>query len=158
MLRLIYNPLVLLISTLVVALATHLVIAKDRRPPLLIWLLRALLGVVFLLSGLSKLWPVVPNVIGPVQLVEVLTPHGLAFFARFIALSEALVGALLLIPRLTTLGALMFFPMLTCILVVTISLHWRGTPIVNSVLLGFNVALLAYDYPKIAPIFRPRPG
>lgn len=45
------------------------------------------------------------------------------------------LGALLLSQRFATLGAVMLVPMLANILVITISLQWRGTPYVNAVLL-----------------------
>jgi uncharacterized membrane protein YphA (DoxX/SURF4 family) len=110
------------------------------------------LGLVFLSSGLAKLVPHFPNLIGPVWLEERLAPYGLALFARFIALSEVFAGSLLLTRRFPTLGALALLPILSCILMVTVSLQWRGTPFVNSVFLLLNLAILAYDYPKLRPL------
>ena len=158
LIRFVHNPLVLLGVTFLVAVVAHRFANPARRPPPSIWLIRALRGVIFLLSGLSKLLPSFPNVIGPVQLEQALAPHGLALFARFVALSEALIGLFVLLPRVNTLGAVMLFPMLTSILVITVSLQWRGTPYVNAVLLALNAALLIYDYPKLAPMLRERPA
>ena len=156
--RFVYNPLILLGFTFSIAVIAHRLRTPAKRPPLSIWLIRALLGVIFLLAGLSKLFPAVPNVIGPVQLEQMLAPHGLALFARFVALSESLIGLLLLLPRVNTIGAVMLFPMLTCIFVITVSLQWRGTPYVNAVFLALNAALLVYDYPKLVPLLRDRPS
>lgn len=116
--------------------------------PLWVHGVRAFLGVIFFSAGISKLIPGFPSIIGPVWLVDRLEPYGLALFGQFIALSEAAVGLLLLSRRLAILGAIMLVPMLTSILVVTISLQWRGTPYVNAFLLLLNLALLAYDYPR----------
>ena len=152
-----YHPLVLLLAALVGGAIAHRLAPPDRRPPLPVTLIRWLLGVVFALSGLSKLEPAVPNVIGPIQLESLLAPHGLALLARFVAVSEAAVGLLLLWRRTATLGAVMLVPLLTGILLVTTSLHWRGTPVVVAVLLGLNAVLLVYDLPKLLPILQERP-
>jgi hypothetical protein len=73
----------------------------------------------------------------------------LALFARFIALAEVLAGSLLLTKRLATLGALLLLPIVTCILVIVVSLRWQGTPYVAVILLLLNLALLAYDASKL---------
>jgi len=112
---------------------------------------RLFLGAFFLTAGLSKLIQGFPGVIGPVWLEEKATPYGLALFARFVAYAEAIVGAMLL-TRFATLGAIMLFPMLFCILMVTMSMGWRGTPCVNGFLLVLNAGLLAYDWPKLKHI------
>jgi hypothetical protein len=121
--------------------------------PLWVHSIRAILGVIFFSAGISKLVHGFPSIIGPVWLIDRLEPYGLGLFGQFIAVSEAGVGLLLISRRLATLGAIMLVPMLSSILVVTISLEWRGTPIVNSFLLLLNAALLAHDYPKWRGIF-----
>jgi uncharacterized membrane protein YphA (DoxX/SURF4 family) len=147
--RLLQSGPLLLVIVMLVALAAWRSIAPDARPPLAIYGLRFFLGFIFVFSGLAKLIPGFPNTIGPPWLESRLEPYGLGLFARFVALAELAVGLLLLTRRFATLGALMLFPMLTGILVVTISLKWRGTPYVNTVFLLMNAALLAYDYPKL---------
>lgn len=109
---------------------------------------RVFLGLIFFTAGMSKLMPF-PGIIGPVWLEERLAPHGLGFFARFVAISQIIVGLLLLTRRFATLGAVMLFPLLLCILMVTISLEWQGTPYVNGFLLVLNITLLLSDYPKL---------
>jgi hypothetical protein len=116
--------------------------------PLWVHGIRAFLGVIFFSAGISKLIRGFPSIIGPVWLIDRLEPYGLGLFGQFIALSEAAIGLLLLSRRLATLGAIMLVPMLSSILVVTISLEWRGTPLVNSFFLLLNAALLAHDYSK----------
>jgi uncharacterized membrane protein YphA (DoxX/SURF4 family) len=85
-----------------------------KHPPLWVVSARLVLGLVFLSSGLAKLVPHFPNLIGPVWLEERLAPYGLALFARFIALSEVFAGSLLLMRRFATLGALTLLPILSC--------------------------------------------
>lgn len=107
---------------------------------------RVFLGLIFFTSGMAKL----TNgdffgLIGPVWLEERVAPYGLGLWARFVAWSQAGVGLLLLSQRFATLGAVMLVPMLANILVITISLQWRGTPYVNAVLLAMNLFLLYAD-------------
>lgn len=105
---------------------------------------RLFLGVIFLTGGMSKLMPF-PGVIGPVWLEERLEPHGLGMYARFIAWSELVIG-LLLLSRFATVGAIMLVPMLLNILMITISMNWRGTPYVIGFFLLQNAFLLICDY------------
>lgn len=117
------------------------------KTPLVVHLGRVFLGIIFVSAGASKLIPGYPGIIGPVWLVDRLEPFGLGFFGQFVAVSELAVGALLLIPGLATLGAIMLVPMLVSIFVVTISLGWQGTPYVLAFLLLVNAGLILYDYP-----------
>jgi len=87
---------------------------------------------------------------GPVDLEHTLAPHGLALYARFIAISEVGIGLLLLTRRYATIGALMLVPMLVSIIVITYALEWQGTPYVVAVFLVLNLILIAYDLPKLA--------
>ncbi|HEX2834428.1 MAG TPA: DoxX family protein [Thermoanaerobaculia bacterium] len=119
--------------------------------------IRLFLGITFLTSGLGKLTHGdFPGFIGPVWLEERLAQYGLGLWARFVAWSQVGVGLLLLSQRFSTLGALMLVPMLANILVITISLQWRGTPYVNAVLLAMNLVLLAADARKLRPLFTER--
>lgn len=109
---------------------------------------RVFLGIVFFTAGMSKLMPF-PGIIGPPWLEERLEPYGLALFAKYVAFAQIFVGLLLLTRRFATLGAVMLFPLLLSILMVTISLHWGGTPYVNAFLLMLNVSLLAADFHRL---------
>lgn len=119
--------------------------------PKLIVAIRLFLGIIFFTAGMAKLFyeHKFPGLIGPVWLEDELAPHGLGLYARFIAASQILVGLLLLTQRFATLGAILLFPMLLNIFMVTVSLEWQGTPYVNFVLLLLNAWLLAYDYHKL---------
>lgn len=114
-----------------------------------IFSIRIFLGLIFFTAGMAKLTQHFPGLIGPVWLEEKLAPYGLGFYARFIAYCQVIVGWLLLTQRFATLGAIMLFPLLLNIFMVTVSLEWRGTPYVNFFLLILNGILLAYDFDKL---------
>lgn len=114
---------------------------------------RLFLGAIFFTSGMGKLTHGdFPGLIGPVWLADRLAQYGLAPWAQFVAWSQVVIGLLLLSQRFATLGAVMLVPMITNILVITISLGWRGTPYVNAVLLLMNLFLLAADWKKLRPL------
>lgn len=112
---------------------------------------RLLLGFILFGAGMSKLYEnhAFPGIIGPVWLEDELAKYGLALFARFVAFSQVIAGGLLITQRFATLGAILSFPMLLCILMVTISLEWQGTPYVNAIFIAMNAYLLVYDYHKL---------
>jgi len=114
-------------------------------------LVRIFLGLILFGAGMSKLYfeHKFPGIIGPVWLEEKLAEHDLGLYARFIAGSQILAGLLLFTQRFSTLGAILTFPILLNIFVVTVSLKWQGTPYVNFFLLSLNAWLLAYDYHKL---------
>ncbi len=102
------------------------------------------LGFTFWGAGMAKLfhehqffgW------IGPVWLIEELVPYGLGFYGKFIALSQIFIGYLLVTTRYKLLGSIMMIPLIGNILMVTISLDWRGTPFVLGFLMVLNLILL----------------
>lgn len=124
---------------------------KFLRNKNLVILTRVFLGFILFGAGMSKLYfdHAFPGIIGPVWLEDELTQYGLGFFARFVAFSQVIAGGLLLTQRFATLGAILSFPMLLCILMVTTSLEWQGTPSVNAVFIAMNIYLLIYDYHKL---------
>lgn len=105
------------------------------------------LGLMFVCGGMSKLMPF-PGVMGPVWLEERLAEHGLGLFARFIAWSEAFIGILLLSRTTRVLGAIMMVPLLLNILMVTISMNWRGTPWVIGFFIQLNLFLLVFHFDR----------
>lgn len=123
-------------------------------------LIRIFLGLVFFGAGMSKLYfeHQFPGVIGPVWLEDALSKHGLGFYARFIAGSQVVAGLLLLTQRFATLGAIVTFPILLNIFMVTVSLKWQGTPYINAFLLLLNAWLLAYDFHKLKFILTDKPA
>ena len=123
--------------------------------PTVIILIRVFLGLIFFGAGMSKLYfeHKFLGIIGPVWLEDELTQYGLGMYARFIASAQVITGLLLFSQRFATLGALLLFPILLNILMVTVSLEWQGTPYVNGALILLNIWLLLYDWPKLRFIF-----
>lgn len=113
-------------------------------PSLMIQGISIFLGFTFWGAGMAKLfhehqffgW------IGPVWLIEELEPYGLGFYGKFIAYSQIVIGYLLVTTRYKLLGSIMMIPMIGNILIVTISLNWRGTPFVLGFLMLLNLILL----------------
>lgn len=115
---------------------------------------RIFLGLIFFTAGMSKLYAdhKFPGLIGPVWLEDRLAEHGLAMYARFIAWSQVVAGFLLLSQRFASLGAILTFPIILNIFMVTVSMGWKGTPYVNAVFLLMNTYLLLADYHKFKHI------
>lgn len=120
-------------------------------------LIRLFLGYVFTSSGLCKLTEGhFGQLIGPPLLIEQLTPHGLRTFGFFIAVSQVLVGALILSQRYAVLGLIMLIPMNAGILMVTISQNWRGTPYVDAVFTTLNILALLYEWNTLKFLLLPK--
>ena len=90
--------------------------------------------------------------IGPPWLIERLAEFELGLYGQFIALSQVIIGFMLMTQRFRSLGAVMLLPMILNILMVTISQHWVGTPYVLAVLLSMNIFLLLIEFPKFLPL------
>lgn len=122
--------------------------------------IRFFLGWTFFSAGMSKLiYPSpFPGWIGPSWLIERLEEYQLGLYAWFIAISQVVIGLLLLTRRFATLGSIMLVPMLLNILMITISQQWQGTPYVVAVLLIMNLLLLLDDYPRLRFLLADDPG
>ncbi|HEX8829891.1 MAG TPA: hypothetical protein VF705_01940, partial [Longimicrobium sp.] len=65
-----------------------------------------------------------------------------------------LAGAILLLnPRTATLGAVVFFPIILNIFVITVSLHFTGTWVITGLMLLACTYLLCWDYDRLKPLF-----
>ncbi|MEO7714230.1 MAG: hypothetical protein ABIV10_15055 [Gemmatimonadaceae bacterium] len=92
--------------------------------------------------------------------VDLIDPIGAFFEAmyqtgaywRFIGWAQLLAGVCLLVPRLTTLGAVLFFPIILNILVITIALHFTGTPLLVGMMLLADAYLLFWDYDRLKAV------
>ncbi len=112
--------------------------------------IRFWLGIILLSAGVTKMFHGhFIQLIGPPWMEEVLAKYNLGIYSIFISYSQIVIGFMLLVKRFATLGAIMAIPMFTNILMITISLHWQGTPYVVTFFLLCNIYLLLYDYHKI---------
>jgi len=74
------------------------------------------------------------------------------FYYQFIGWAQLLAAVLLLFPRTAHLGALMFFPIIVNIAVLTTSVGFQGTWVIT-ILMSFAAAyLVAWDYDRLKPI------
>ena len=74
------------------------------------------------------------------------------FYWRFLGVSQLIAGVLLLIPATSTLGAVLFFPIIVNIFVITVSLQFTGTPVITGLMLLASAFLLCWDYHRFAPM------
>ncbi|HEX7050221.1 MAG TPA: hypothetical protein VF188_08480 [Longimicrobiales bacterium] len=112
---------------------------------------RGLLALGFIHAGLRKTGgePFAPGI--PVD-----TPIGYYFDAfwqtgeyyRFVGAAQVLAGVLLLFPATATVGAVIYFPIILNIFVLTYALEFGGTTVVTSLMLLACTYLLCWDYDR----------
>lgn len=119
-------------------------------------LIRLFLGYVFASAGLCKLTDgQFGQLIGPPFLIKQLAEYDLELFGQFIALSQVLVGMMVMSQRYSVLGLIMLVPVNVSILMVTISQNWKGTPYVDSVLVALNILALLYEWKSLKFLLLP---
>lgn len=116
---------------------------------------RMLLAAGFIPTGMVKL-------LGQrFTLMSVETPLGMFFEAmyqggiywRFIGASQIIASVLLLIPATSAVGALIFFPIILNIFLITIGYNFTGTPVVTGLMLLAATFLVAWEYQRIRLLF-----
>lgn len=70
------------------------------------------------------------------------------YYYTFIGISQLVIAFLLLIPRTALLGALMYFPIILNICILTYAVRFEGTRITTLMVLA-NIYLLCWDYSRI---------
>ena len=119
------------------------------------WMTRILLAIGFLPSGLKKALGQRFTLLGtdnPVGFFfEALYQTGV--YWNFIGAAQLLAALLLVIPRTTTLGAIIYFPIILNIFIITVSMHFQGTPFITGMMLLGSIYLLVWDFAKLKPVF-----
>ncbi len=120
-------------------------------------LTRYLIGFAFIPSGFTKLMNH--------RFTQISIKHPIGFFFegmyqagffwQFIGFMQIFVGLLLMTQYFTTLGALLYLPMITSICIITVSMHFKGTWLITILMLMANLLLLAWDYHKLKYLFYP---
>jgi uncharacterized membrane protein YphA (DoxX/SURF4 family) len=112
---------------------------------------RIMLALGFIISGLVKIKGErfasglsVNNPMG--HYLEAL--HHTEYYYTFIGISQLLIAILLLIPRTALLGALMYFPVILNICILTYAVRFEGTRGTTFMVLA-NLYLLCWDYNRI---------
>ena len=70
------------------------------------------------------------------------------YYYPFIGIGQLIIALLLLIPKTAFLGALMYFPVILNICILTYAVRFEGTRITTFMLLA-NIFLLVWDYDRI---------
>jgi uncharacterized membrane protein YphA (DoxX/SURF4 family) len=118
---------------------------------------RILLALAFVPAGLVKL-------LGErFTLMGIDNPVGFFFeglyqagaYWNFIGGAQVCAGLLLLIPWTTTLGAVLFFPIILNIFVITVALGFNGTPFITGSMLLASIFLLCWDYDRLKAVVWP---
>lgn len=82
------------------------------------------------------------------------------YYYTFIGIAQMIIGILLLIPRTSLLGAVMYFPVILNICVLTYAVRFDGTRL-NTMALSACLFLLIWDYDRlkyILPFKQPKPN
>ena len=112
---------------------------------------RVILAIGFIPSGLTKLLGNRFTVLGiddPVGFFfEALYRTG--FYWRFLGICQLAAALLLLIPKTATVGAIGYFTLILNIFLITVSMHFTGTPIITGLMLLASIYLLCWDYEKL---------
>lgn len=134
-----------------------------KQQPWTLWFTRftrLLLALGFLPSGLTKLLGERFTSISPATPIgyffEALYQTG--YYWRFLGAAQLLAALLLLIPATTTLGALIYFPIILNIFIITVALHFTGTPVITGLMLLASIYLLCWDYDKLKHLVLPSPN
>lgn len=120
------------------------------------WFTRILLAIAFIPSGLKKLLGqrfTTLSIEDPVGFYfEALYQTG--WYWNFLGFMQLLVAMLLVIPKAAFLGALMYSPIVLNILIIVVSMHFKGTPIIVGLMLIANIYLLLWDYQKLKKVIQ----
>lgn len=79
--------------------------------------------------------------------------HSTGYYYTFIGVMQVLAAILLLIPRTATLGAVLYFPMIVNICILSHAVRFDGSLISSPLMVLANVYLLCWDYDKLRFIF-----
>jgi hypothetical protein len=77
------------------------------------------------------------------------TMYQSGIYWQFIGLGQLVSGALLMTQRYAKLGALVNFPIIANIFVITISYNFNGTPVITGSMLLANILLIYWDWNEL---------
>ncbi|MCC5613172.1 hypothetical protein LC612_42470 [Nostoc sp. CHAB 5834] len=123
--------------------------------------LRYLLGAAFVFASIVKIqgqrFTTSSGSNAPIDeswhLFETLYQSGL--YWHFIGWGQCLAGFLLMTQFFSTLGAVLFLPIILNIFVITISYYFAATPIITFFMLLANIYLLIWDWPRLRMVVWP---
>ena len=123
--------------------------------------LRYLIGGAFVLSSMPKIvgqrFTTANGESAPIDswihFFETLYRSGI--YWEFLGWTQLLAALILMTQRFALLGAALFLPIMLNIFVITVSLHFHGTPYITGLMLLANVFLLLWDYERLSVFFKP---
>ena len=75
--------------------------------------------------------------------------HQTEYYYTFIGITQVTAATLLLIPRTVTLGAIIYFPIILNICILSLAMRFDGSLISSPLMVLANLYLLCWDYDKI---------
>lgn len=133
-----------------------LIIRKKSLFKIFTWFTRILLAIAFIPSGLKKLLSQRFTSIGtdnPVGFFfEALYQTG--WYWNFLGFMQLFVALLLLIPRTTFFGSILYLPIIINIFIIVTAMGFTGTPYVAGLMLLGNIYLLLWDYDRLKKIYK----
>jgi hypothetical protein len=81
------------------------------------------------------------------------TMYASGLYWKFIGWGQLAAGLILMTQRWSTFGAVLFFPIITNIFIITLSYEFAGTPFITFLMLLANIFLLIWDWNKLKILF-----
>lgn len=75
--------------------------------------------------------------------------HRTGYYYTFIGILQVTAAILLLIPRTATLGALIYFPIILNICILSLAVRFEGSWVSSPLMVLANLYLLCWDYDKL---------
>lgn len=85
------------------------------------------------------------------------TMYQSGLYWKFIGFGQLLAGFLLMTQRFAKLGALVNFPIILNIFVITLSYYFAFTPVITGLMLFANLVLIAWDWNELRVLFNLKP-
>jgi len=137
----------------------YFAVRSNNKLAIFVWLTRYLLAFAFIPSGMKKVLGQrftsigIENQIG--FFFEALYKSGV--YWNFIGAAQIFAAALLMTQRLSTLGNLIYFFIISNICCITISMHFTGTWVITSLMLFASSCMLVWDANKFQYLFSKKP-
>lgn len=75
--------------------------------------------------------------------------HHTGYYYQFIGVAQILAAILLLIPRTVTLGALLYFPIIVNICILSLAVRFEGSFVTSPLMVLANLYILVWNYDKL---------
>jgi uncharacterized membrane protein YphA (DoxX/SURF4 family) len=138
--------------------ALHVSVTRRRWTQLFTAFVRCLLALAFIPPSITKImhrpFTILPDTNPVGAYFNALYNTG--FYYEFIGWSQIIAAILLLIPRTSHIGALMFLPIIVNIAVLTTSVGFVGTWILTILMSLAGLWLFCWEYDRLKPIFLER--